>query len=60
MADITYCTSVCPFEDCERHGSRIKDLQQYGVKYVSLADFAPVCRRYIRNVVEEVTGNGST
>ena len=51
MADMTYCTyGGCPFEDCERHPINLNGKD--GI--VSLADFAPVCRRYIAHVVEEV------
>ena len=58
MADITYCTSDCPFEDCERHESKIAEAAGNGQKYISIADFAPTCRRYIAMVVEEVRKDG--
>ena len=58
MADITYCTSYCPFKDCERHHSKILEAARKGVGYVSIADFAPTCRRYIASVVEEVSKDG--
>lgn len=56
MADITYCVphAPCPFTDCVRHYSKIKELQKQGQKYVSIADLAPTCRRYIGYIVEEV------
>lgn len=55
MADITYCVSSCPFTDCVRHCSHLKELYEQGPKFVSVADYAPVCRRYIDHIVEEVT-----
>ena len=58
MADITYCTSGCPFKDCERHESKIAEAARNGQKYVSIADFAPVCRRYIASLVKEVLKDG--
>lgn len=57
MADITYCASDCPFKDCERHKSKASKAAIEGRGYVSIADFAPVCRRYIDHVVEEVSKN---
>lgn len=54
MADMTYCVANCPHIKCERHGSKIAELAKHGQKYVSVADFAPVCREYIAQVVEEV------
>ena len=58
MADITYCASYCPFKDCERHKSKISKAAREGKEYVSIADFAPTCRRYIASVVEEVRKDG--
>lgn len=58
MADITYCTSECPFKDCERHKSKISQAARDGKGWVSVADFAPTCRRYIARVVEEVCMDG--
>ena len=54
MADRTYCISPCPFKDCYRHYSQLEELHKQGEKYVSIADFAPTCRRYIAHIVEEV------
>lgn len=55
MADITYCISPCPFKDCFRHYSaNWKSITDSGKKYVSVADYAPTCRRYISYIVEEV------
>ena len=54
MADITYCVSQCPFDDCFRHSNKLKELYDQGQKYVSIADFAPTCRRYIDYVLEVV------
>lgn len=58
MADITYCISECPFEDCERHQSKISKLEMDSKRCVRIADFAPTCRRYIASVVEEVSKDG--
>ena len=58
MADIAYCISDCPFKDCERHESKIAEEARNGRRYVSIADFAPTCRRYIASVVEEVRNDG--
>ena len=58
MADITYCSSDCPFKDCEQHKSKAAKAAKDGRGYVRTADFAPVCRRYIASVVEEVRKNG--
>lgn len=57
MADITYCvpSEPCLFTDCVRHYSQLEELQKQGQKYVSVADYAPVCRRYIDHIVEEVS-----
>lgn len=54
MADFTYCVSQCPLTDCYRHHSQLEELQRQGQKYVSIADFAPTCRRYIHGVLMEV------
>lgn len=56
MSDMTYCVphEPCPLEDCIRHYSKLEDLRKQGQKYVSIADFAPTCRRYIHCVLEEV------
>lgn len=54
MTDITYCISECPFDDCRRHKSKIEIAANEGRKYVRIADHAPVCRRYIASVVDEV------
>lgn len=51
MKDITYCVSICPFEDCERHQIHLKNSQ---TQYVSIADFAGTCRRYIEYVLNYV------
>lgn len=58
MADITYCVSDCPFKDCERHKSKASKAAIEGRGYVSVADFAPICRRYIARVADEVANNG--
>lgn len=56
MADKTYCISPCPFKDCHRHYSaNWEKITEHGKKYVSVADYAPVCRRYIAHIVEEVS-----
>lgn len=57
LSDITYCISPCPFKDCERHGGKIKELTVDKKKYISVADFAPICRKYISQIIEEVTEN---
>ena len=58
MADITYCSSDCPFTDCERHRRKVTKAAKDGKVYVSVADLAPICRRYIASVIEEVIKNG--
>lgn len=58
MADITYCISPCPFSDCYRHSERLRELQ--GQKYVSVADFAPVCKVYISQVLEAIENDART
>ncbi len=57
MADITYCVAQCSHTKCERHNSKIAELAKHGQKYVSIADFAPVCREYIYDVLREVEKN---
>lgn len=52
MKDITYCISVCPFEDCERHQINLKNVE---TKYVSIADLTGTCRRYIEYIVDSTT-----
>ena len=53
MADITYClNSNCPFTDCEKHCSKIKEAASNGKGYVSVSNFDGMCRRYIGYLVE--------
>ena len=55
MADITYCDNTdCPFEDCERHPTKISDAALKGRGYVSVSNLGGVCRRYISYLVEIV------
>ena len=55
MADITYCINgQCPFEECERHPSKIAEAQKQGQRFVSVANFDGVCRKYIGHLVDEV------
>lgn len=59
MADITYCSFVaCPLVDCERHLNSLRQEPFQRPVMVSIADFAPTCRDYIRSVVDEVSKNG--
>ncbi len=54
MADITYCTHKgCPFRDCERHPNRVSKAARDGRGYVSVADLAGACRRYIGYLVDK-------
>ena len=54
MADITYCINRdCPFKKCERHPSKISKVALNGTGYVSIANFAGVCREYIGYVLDE-------
>lgn len=54
MADITYCTfGSCPLRHCERHPSRIPRPNFR----VTVADFAPTCRMYMKYVLREVDDN---
>lgn len=49
MADITYCINAeCPFKDCERHLRRAKS------RFVSVANYDGVCRRYIGHLLNEL------
>lgn len=53
MADITYCVNAaCPFNDCERHMSRIADNCIKGAGYASVTNFDGVCERYIAYLAE--------
>lgn len=57
MADITYClNSSCPFTDCEKHCSKIREAALNAKGYISVSDFGGVCRRYIWNLVEYESG----
>ena len=56
--DITYCMNAgCPITQCERHLTRLKDLQKKypGWKMVRVADLSGTCRDYIRHLLEEET-----
>lgn len=51
MADITYCAYAgCPIKDCDRHLTNI-----VGKGPFTFADFAGTCRRYIGELVEELS-----
>lgn len=55
MADITYCINTyCPFKDCERHLCKAEKAYEQGQRYISVASFDGVCRRYISLLVDEV------
>lgn len=57
MADITYCVNdSCPFDDCERHPSKIAKACEDGVGYVSMAALDSTCRRYIGWLVDYIEG----
>lgn len=60
MADMTYCISPCPFTDCYRHYSKMREAEKMGQKYVSVADFAPVCKVYISQVLEVIENDART
>lgn len=56
MADITYCINAqCPFTKCERHPNKIADAHKQGQRFVSVANFDGVCRKYIGHLVTEIT-----
>lgn len=58
MDDITYCAYAgCPLKECERHLTRLDDRVGARADGFTIADFAPVCRRYIAHVVDEVRDN---
>lgn len=53
MLDTTYCSYIhCPFEDCERHASRLQKLAGTGVE-VRVSWLCDSCRRYIGWLIEE-------
>jgi hypothetical protein len=57
MRDITYCVIMCcPFTDCERHPNELYKIEKG--KYVSIADFGGVCRRYLEYLLEELEKGG--
>lgn len=57
MIKITYCAnSVCPYEDCYKHLTKIKELDKEKNEYVRMADFSGVCRKYIDYLVDELMG----
>ena len=59
MADITYCSNTdCDNKSCERHHTRISKAAIDGKGYVSVSDFAGICREYIHSVLLEVDNNG--
>lgn len=54
--EITYCTNVaCPFNDCCKHPCKLEEEKDVS-KYVRIADFSGVCRRYIGYLVDEIMG----
>lgn len=54
--DRTFCTAkTCTIKECGRHPFH----HPKGVRFISLADFEPVCRTYIATVVEEVEQHGN-
>lgn len=54
--EITYCTNVaCPFNDCYKHPCKLEG-EKDRLKFVSIADFSGVCRRYIGYLVNELMG----
>lgn len=59
-SNITYCISPCPFKDCKRHGDKIKELTADKRRYIGVADFAPICRKYIGQIVKETIENART
>ena len=53
--DITYCIYAgCEHKDCYRHPDLLRALKEEGVKYVSIADFRGVCRKYISTLLDEL------
>lgn len=53
--DITFCLAKdCPVKECGRHPSHYPK----GVRYISIADFEPVCHTYIAMVVDDIERNG--
>ena len=52
MSRMTYCTARCTNKKCKRHLSKLRDLGEK--KSVCLADFAPACRYYIAEVLQEI------
>lgn len=55
MADITYCDYAgCPIKSCERHPTKISKACIDGRGYVSVANYAGVCRKYISHLVTEI------
>lgn len=58
---VTYCSNAsCPFEDCEHHLTRLtsstwKPLIRRDSRYVSIADYSGICRRYIGYLVDYIT-----
>lgn len=51
--DVTYCSNNdCPFKDCFRHQEKLKALDPKG--WVSIANYAGICKRYLTWLVEDV------
>ena len=51
--DMTYCTAkTCPIKECGRHPAHHPPATL--ARFMSIADFEPVCRAYIGRVLEEV------
>ena len=52
---ITYCANAdCPFKECYRHLSKVKELDRDSNKYVNVADYSGVYRDYIGYLIEGV------
>lgn len=59
MIKITYCVnSLCPYEDCYKHLTKVKELDKEKNDAVRIADFSGVCRKYIDYLIEELMGEG--
>lgn len=55
MYSSEYCDCYeCPFKECVRHLSHLEKESKKKNKYVTLVNFASVCRAYLSYVLEEV------
>lgn len=56
MTDKTYCAYAgCPLKNCDRHLSQLKSKSKD--EYISVCDFAPICRKYLAYVLKECENN---